>query len=120
MKEETTPTIDDEQKMNEIIYGYRCFSVPSERGHEEAWPIEAIQKMMTEWASLHQCGGWTSVEDGKPEVEKRVLVFTGMKYPDDIMVGYISKVTGHWFDEEANYLSIPVTHWIPLPTKPNL
>jgi len=77
MKEETTPTIDDEQKMNEIIYGYRCFSVPSERGHEEAWPIEAIQKMMTEWASLHQCGGWVSE---KPEFKSECVFITATKY----------------------------------------
>jgi hypothetical protein len=72
-------------------------------------------------ASLHQWGGWTRVEDGLPElpppyiedgakitpITSRCIVYDG------------ESVYEESYDEDG-FNNHYITHWMPLPTKPNL
>lgn len=60
---------------------------------------------------------WISVKDRLPEKQLRVLVFTDLPYPEDKMIGYLND-EGFWWDEDANYWSLRVTHWQLLPPSP--
>lgn len=60
---------------------------------------------------------WISIKDRSPEKNTNVLVFTGMAAPNDIMIGHINN-HGFWWDEEANFMQIPVVSWMPLPEPP--
>ena len=56
---------------------------------------------------------WIKCSDRLPEKGKKVLMFS-----DIIWMGFINK-RGHWVDwHDWNKPDYPVTHWQPLPEKP--
>jgi len=61
---------------------------------------------------------WISTKDKLPDVGVNVLLYTGMKPTDDFMIGHLND-KGWFWDEEANYMSVPVTHWMTLPNPPS-
>jgi hypothetical protein len=62
---------------------------------------------------------WIDVKERLPKVRQNVLLYTGLEPTDDFMIGCLNE-QGWFWDEEANYMSVPVTHWMPLPSPPNL
>ena len=77
---------------------------------------------MTEWASLNR-QGWMRVEDGLPEASGENFTIDVLAFGDNgITVSSLYKsynqITGYGRNE-CGY-NRNVTHWMPLPTKPNL
>ena len=79
--------------------------------------LKMFSAAMTEYASLNR-QGWMRVEDGLPEVGEHILVviensliLTGKLMNNNIWVAYFA-------DGEQPLTIRKVTHWMPLPNKP--
>ena len=94
-----TPTIEDVLIKNDVIINSGSLK-------------EKIFSAMTEYASLNR-QGWTRVEDGKPPIDKRVLVIDNSEEDNRIMMA--SWTGGSWY---APFKTVTVTHWMNLPNKP--
>jgi len=78
---------------------------------------ETIYAAMTEYSSLNR-QGWTRVEDGFPEDGQLVLVYCverGIRIMKWNTEFFILKPSEAW---GASNINLRVTHWMPLPNKP--
>ena len=109
-----TPTIEDVLKKHLGYANIKWF----EKNNLDDY--NGIKAAMTEYASLNR-QGWTRVEDGLPEESEWVLAYCKEDREHFDMPCVAKVVDKDWYEYGENYhYNRTVTHWMPLPTKPNL
>ncbi len=102
--------------IEDVLKKHRVFTAGKEA-------LERVTAAMTEYASLNR-QGWVKVEDGLPENRpgwshsESVNIFNGDV--NIVSTGAYNYLTKEWDDHLYGSRKFKVTHWMPLPTKPNL